>query len=416
MLIADHETTSDKSPVLSAADRSISIFGSTGSIGTSTLDLIERARSGNGRDHDVYPIEVLTAQSRVKELVEQARKYRPSVAVIADESLYAELKDGLAGTDVEAACGRQALKEAACRPSQWTMAGIVGAAGLEPTLNAVRRGGVVGLANKECLVCAGDLFMAAVEAHDATLLPVDSEHNAIYQVFDQVNPKSVESLILTASGGPFRTWSTDEMQPVTPEQAVAHPNWSMGAKISVDSATMMNKGLELIEAAHLFPVSEDQIEIIVHPQSVVHSMVRYRDGSVLAQMGTPDMRIPIAYALAWPDRIETPADRLDFENLDQLTFETPDTIRFPALRLARECLQAGGGAATVMNAANEVAVGHFLNKNIGFLDIVRIVERTVEVMQTEWEETPLSEIENIIDLDLKARGEANGISSQFKQK
>ncbi len=416
MLIADHDTTLEKSPSLPITGKSVSIFGSTGSIGTSTLDLIERARAENGHDRDIYPIDVLTAHSRVDDLIEQAKKFRPNVAVITDEEHYSKLKEGLAGSGIEAASGRTALKESATRPVDWTMAGIVGAAGLEPTLNAVQQGAVVSLANKECLVCAGDLFMESVEANGATLLPVDSEHNAIYQVFDQANPQTVESLILTASGGPFRTWSRDQMAPVTPEQAVAHPNWDMGAKISVDSATMMNKGLELIEAAHLFPVAEEQIEIIVHPQSVVHSMVRYRDGSVLAQMGTPDMRIPIAYALAWPDRIETPAERLDFETVGELTFEKPDPARFPALRLARECLKTGGIAPTVMNAANEVAVRHFLNKNIGFLDILRVVESTVETMHSRWEETPLAEIDHIIEIDVQAREEAERVCVDVNQR
>jgi 1-deoxy-D-xylulose-5-phosphate reductoisomerase len=289
--------------------------------------------------------------------------------------------------------------EAAARPSYWVMAAIVGAAGLQSTLAAVRRGAIVGLANKETLVCAGALVMQAVADHGATLVPVDSEHSAIFQVFDFTYPESVEKIILTASGGPFRRHTLEQMAHMTPEQAVAHPNWSMGAKISVDSATMMNKGLELIEAYHLFGVPESRIEILVHPQSVVHSLVAYRDGSVLAQLGTPDMRTPIAFALSYPERMETPGKRLDLASVASLTFEPPDPVRFPALRLAREALRAGGGAPTALNAANEVAVQSFLTRHIGFLDIVRVVDQTQDALG----DTPVTTLSDIVGLDGRAR-------------
>jgi len=353
------------------APRRITILGSTGSIGCSTVDLIER-------NPGAYEIEALTAHSNVEKLAAQARLLRPRLVVIGDETLYGALKEALAGTNIAVAAGKNALVEAATLPADWVMSAIVGAAGLEPTLAAVRRGVVVALANKESLVCAGDLVMAEVERAGATLLPVDSEHNAIFQVFDFDRVESIERLIVTASGGPFRTFARADMEKVTPEQAVAHPNWSMGAKISVDSATMMNKGLEVIEAAHLFPVPEARIEVLVHPQSVIHSMVAYVDGSVLAQLGSPDMRTPIAYALGWPKRMAAPSPRLDLAALGTLTFEAPDPVRFPALRLARQALQTGGAAPTVLNAANEVAVAGFLGRRIGFLDIARIVEETMD--------------------------------------
>jgi 1-deoxy-D-xylulose-5-phosphate reductoisomerase len=319
--------------------------------------------------------------------------------VIGAEDKYAALKDGLAGSGVEVAAGDSALAEAAARPTDFVMAAIVGIAGLAPTLTAARRGAIVGLANKECLVCAGDFLLSEVEKGGGKLIPVDSEHNAIYQVFDFAEEQSVEKLILTASGGPFRSFDLDQMADVTPAQAVAHPNWSMGAKISVDSATMMNKGLELIEAYYLFPVREDQIDILVHPQSVVHSMVAYVDGSVLAQMGTPDMRTPISFALGWPRRMPTPSRRLDFAAIGSLTFEEPDTTRFPALRIARAALRAGGSAPIVLNAANEVAVARFLAGGLKFLDIARVVEAALDRTNAP---APAS-IEDVSDIDRSAR-------------
>ncbi len=362
-------------PVLAAdaatRPRSVTILGSTGSVGRNTVDLI-------GRNPREFAVEALAANRNVALLAEQARHLKPRMAVVADAREYQALKEALAGTDIAVAAGADAVVEAAARPADWVMAAIVGAAGLRPTLTAVRRGATIGLANKECLVSAGDVFVKEVKAHGATLLPVDSEHSAIFQVFDFKNADRVRRIILTASGGPFRQFTREQMKTVTPEQAVAHPNWNMGAKISVDSATMMNKGLELIEAYHLFPVPEEKIEILVHPQSVVHSLVDYVDGSVLAQLGTPDMRTPIAYALAWPKRMPAPAPRLALEEIGALTFETPDTERFPALRLARAALQRGGAAPTVLNAANEVAVRNFLDRKIGYLDIARVVEETLE--------------------------------------
>lgn len=381
--------------------RGITILGSTGSIGCNTVELVE-ARP------DLYRVEALTANNRVEILAEQARRLKPRLAVVADESAYGALKDALAGTGIAVAAGAAAVVEAAQVPADWVMASIVGAAGLAPTLAAVRRGAVVGLANKECLVCAGTLMTAEVATHGATLLPVDSEHSAIFQVLDASQPQAVEKIVLTASGGPFRRRSLDEMAAMTPEQAVAHPNWSMGAKISVDSATMMNKGLELIEAHHLFATPEERIDIVVHPQSVIHSMVSYVDGSVLAQLGSPDMRTPIAYALGWPKRIHAPSPRLDLAAIGQLTFEAPDPERFPALRLARAALQTGGSAPTVLNAANEVAVQAFLARRIGFLDIARVVERTLETIDPV---TP-SCIDDVLEQDRRARRCADTVIAQ----
>ncbi len=374
--------------------RRVTILGSTGSVGCNTVDLIQRHR-------DAFEVEALTANNSVALLAEQARALRPRLAVVADPKGYEELKEALAGTGIEAAAGAAAVVEAANRPAEWVMAAIVGAAGLEPTLAAVRRGAIVALANKECLVSAGDLMMAEIRSNGATLLPVDSEHSAIFQVFEFERADKVDRIILTASGGPFLGMQLADMAGVTPEQAVAHPNWDMGAKISVDSATMMNKGLELIEAYHLFPVPEERIEILVHPQSVVHSMVAYVDGSVLAQMGTPDMRTPIAFALGWPERMAAPAPRLALEEIGDLTFEAPDPARFPALRVARHALQAGGGAPTILNAANEVAVESFLSGTIGFLDIVRIVEQTLET-------APNGKLESLDDV-----GEADGAARRI---
>ena len=372
--------------------RRVTVLGSTGSVGRNTIDLIERNR-------EAYDVEALSARRNVDLLVEQALRLKPRFAAIADPELYLPLKNALSGTGIETAAGSQALVEAAERPSDWVMAAIVGAAGLAPTLAAVRRGAIVALANKEALVCAGSMLMAEVRASGATLLPVDSEHNAIFQVFDFERREAIERIILTASGGPFRELDLDAMANVTPEQAVAHPNWDMGAKISVDSATLMNKGLELIEAHHLFTLPAEQIEVVIHPQSVVHSLVAYVDGSVLAQLGPPDMRTPIAYTLGWPTRIATPTSRLDLAEIAQLTFEAPDETRFPALRLARESLQIGDGAPTILSAANEIAVNGFLARKIGFLDIVRIVERTLEQIPL----VPLGNLDDVTSLDKAAR-------------
>ncbi len=378
--------------------RGITILGSTGSIGRNTVELVE-ARP------DLYRAEALVANSSADLLAEQARRLRPRLAVVADPAHRGRLADLLEGTGIQVAAGPDAVVEAAQMPADWVMAAIVGAAGLAPTLAAARRGATVALANKECLVCAGQLMMAEVARHGATLLPVDSEHSAIFQVFDFDQIDKVEKIILTASGGPFRRRSLAEMAGMTPEQAVAHPNWSMGAKISVDSASMMNKGLELIEAHHLFTMPEDKIDIVVHPQSVIHSAVAYVDGSVLAQMGSPDMRTPIAYALGWPRRIAAPAPRLDLAAIGQLTFEAPDPQRFPALRLARLALQTGGSAPTVLNAANEVAVQAFLDRRIGFLDIARVVEETLAAV----DHVPLGSIDDVMAEDARARHAAGAI-------
>ena len=376
--------------------RSVTILGSTGSVGCNTVDLIADALAA---DPDAFRVEALTANGNVATVIDQARRLRPRFVAVADPQRYRDLADGLAGTGIIVAAGRQALVEAAERPADWVMAAIVGAAGLEPTLAAIRRGATVGLANKECLVCAGDLVMAAARAHGATLLPVDSEHSAIFQVFDFERPETVDRLILTASGGPFRGRSRAEMANVTPAEAVAHPNWDMGAKISVDSATMMNKGLEVIEAHHLFPVPEARIEVLVHPQSIIHSLVAYVDGSTLAQLGTPDMRTPIAVALAWPDRMPVSDVRLDLVRVRELTFEEPDPAAFPALRLAREALRRGGSDPTVLNAANEVAVQAFLTGRIGFLEITAIVERTLADIATH----PFASLDDVRALDAEAR-------------
>jgi len=372
--------------------RSVTILGSTGSIGRNTVDLLLRQPNS-------FRVEALTGNCNVALLAEQARALRPRLAVVADESRYPELKKELSGSGVEVAAGREAVVEAANRPAEWVMSSIVGTAGLQPTLNAVRRGAIVALANKECLVSAGDVMLNEVFRSGAVLLPVDSEHNAIFQVLDVDQAQHIERIILTASGGPFLRMSAEDMARVTCEQAVDHPNWSMGAKISVDSATMMNKGLELIEAFYLFQVPEQRIEVLVHPQSVVHSMVAYVDGSVLAQMGTPDMRTPIAVTLGWPDRMPAPAPRLSLAEIGTLSFEPPDTGRFPCLRLAREALQMGGAATTILNAANEVAVHSFLNRDIGFLDIVRVVEDTLGRAP----KGPLETLDDVHSADVSAR-------------
>ena len=378
--------------------RRVSVLGSTGSVGANTVELL-------AADPHRYRVEALTAHSNAELLAEQARRLRPRFAAVADPAAYAALKAGLAGTPVRVAAGAEALLEAAARPSDWIMAAIVGAAGLAPTLEAVRRGAVVALANKECLVCAGDVMIGEARRFGATLLPVDSEHNAIFQVFDFERPERVEKIVLTASGGPFRTAASEAMAAATPAQAVAHPTWNMGAKISVDSATMMNKGLETIEAFHLFPVTAEQIEVLVHPQSVIHGMVGYCDGSMLAQLGAPDMRTPIACSLAWPDRLPAPTPRLDLAAVGRLTFEKPDPVRFPALRLAREALARGGGATCALNAANEIAVGGFLRGEIGLLDIVPVVERTVETVSND----PVTSLERVTTADREAREVARGL-------
>ena len=372
--------------------RTITVLGATGSVGSSTLDLVRRTP-------ERFKVVALTAQTDVTGLARAARATNAECAVIGDASLHNALVEALAGTDTEVTSGAAAVTEAACRGADWTMAAIVGCAGLPATLAALRCGNTVALANKESLVSAGDVMMATARASNAQLLPVDSEHNAIFQCLAGSPRDRVRRIVLTASGGPFRTWTRDAMESVTPEVAVKHPNWSMGAKISVDSATLMNKGLELIEAKHLFDCRPDELAVIVHPQSVIHSMVDYVDGSTIAQLGCPDMRIPIASTLAWPDRMETPCEPLDLGKIGRLDFEAPDLDRFPALGLALAALAAGGARPAVLNAANEVAVAAFLARRIGFLDIARIVA----IVLDHYDPAQPNSVEDVLAIDGAAR-------------
>lgn len=385
-----------------AAPRRLTILGSTGSVGRSTISVIESAPPGS------FVIEALVAGRDVAALADQARRLRARLAVVADPAAHGALREALAGTGIETAAGPEAVVEAAARPADWTMAAIVGAAGLRSTLAALERGGTVALANKESLVCAGEIVLATARRSGALLLPVDSEHNAIFQALDARDPAMVEKIVLTASGGPCRTMELAEMRAVTPEIAVRHPIWKMGAKISVDSATMMNKGLELIEAARLFPVPESRIEVLVHPQSAVHGLVQYADGSILAQLGTPDMRTPIAHTLAWPERMAVALPRLDLAALGRLEFLAPDPVRFPSLRLARQALRDGGGAPTILNAANEAAVTLFLDRRLGFLDIAAVVEETLALLGTP----PAAGLEDVLALDALARREAARLAAR----
>ncbi|MDD3182719.1 MAG: 1-deoxy-D-xylulose-5-phosphate reductoisomerase [Alphaproteobacteria bacterium] len=379
-----------------APPRRVAILGSTGSVGTQTIELI-------AREPDKYQVVALAARQNVKLLAEQAHALNPELVVVADESKYLEMKDAVADLPgVKVAAGAVAVVEAAEMNSDWVMAAIVGAAGLPSTIAAAKRGAKLAFANKETLVCAGPLMMDLVAKHGCKLLPVDSEHNAIYQVFDEEHREGIARLIITASGGPFRTWSREHMEKATPEQAGKHPVWNMGAKICIDSATLMNKTLEVIEAAYLFQMPSELIDVLVHPQSVIHSMVEYKDGSTLAQLGSPDMRIPIGYCLAWPDRMTTPAPKLDLVKIGQLTFEEPDPVRFPALRLGREALKLSGTAPALMNAANEVAVQAFLDGRIGFLDIEKIIEATLG----QGPVVALTDLDVLMDADAAARAYA----------
>ena len=383
--------------------RRITILGATGSVGRSTLDLIEREGDG------AFELVALTANSDVSGLAELARKFRPERAVIGDPGRYDELKAALADTNIGVSAGREAVIEAAGAQADWTMAAIVGTAGLAPVMRALEGGGIVALANKEALVSAGALMTEAARRSGATLLPVDSEHNAVFQCLQGSRAAEIRRIILTASGGPFRNWTLDEMRAATPEQAVAHPNWSMGAKISVDSATLMNKGLELIEAYHLFPVGADQLEAVVHPQSIVHSLVEYCDGSLLAQLGPADMRVPIAYTLAWPQRMATPCTGLDLATIARLDFEAPDLERFPALSLARQALAESGAKPAILNASNEVAVASYLARSIGFLDIAAIVG---DVLASYDPPTPAT-IEEVLEIDAEARAVARQVTGKI---
>jgi 1-deoxy-D-xylulose-5-phosphate reductoisomerase len=387
------------------APRRISVLGATGSIGESTLDLI-------GREPSAYRVVALTGGQNVARLAELAVLHRAELAVIADPESYTALRAALAGTGIEVGAGEEALLDAASRRADWVMAAIVGAAGLKPTLQAVRQGTLTALANKECLVSAGDIFMAEVARAQATLLPVDSEHSAAMQVMTGARPERIERVCLTASGGPFRTWSLDQMRAARPEQALNHPNWSMGPKVTIDSATLMNKGLELLEAHHLFALASDKLDVLIHPQSIVHCLVHLSDGSVLAQMACPDMRTPIAYSLAWPERMHAPTKRLDLVSLGALTFEAPDEERFPALRLARAALEEGGSAGTVLNAANEVAVEAYLAGRIGFLAIVALVEATLAAnggLTTSHRAT----VDDVLAIDAEARAAARSLLARF---
>ncbi|MEQ1542450.1 MAG: 1-deoxy-D-xylulose-5-phosphate reductoisomerase [Novosphingobium sp.] len=372
--------------------RSLSILGATGSIGASTLDLIRRERGA-------WRVVALTANGNAADLARLAREFAAEVAVVADEASLPALRAALAGSGIAAAGGASALVEAASRPVDLTVAAIVGCAGLAPTMAAIEQGRTVALANKEALVSAGAVMTAAVERHGTTLLPMDSEHNAIFQCLAAGDLAHVRAITLTASGGPFREWSAEQLAAATPQQAIKHPNWAMGAKISVDSATMFNKGLELIEAHHLFPVGLEKLRIVVHPQSVVHSMVEYRDGSTLAQLGPSDMRVPIASCLAWPSRMDTPCAPLDLAALGELTFRAPDEARFPATRLCRQAAEAGGAVPAVLNAANEVAVAAFLAGQIGFTRIAV----TVEELLARYAPAAAATLGDVIAVDAEAR-------------
>jgi 1-deoxy-D-xylulose-5-phosphate reductoisomerase len=399
--LVPHADDRDLAPVVG---RGITILGSTGSIGRSTLDVIRHARQTYGAD--AFPISALTAKRNVSLLAEQAREFRPALVAIADATLREALAAELSGSGISVVAGREGLSEAAAKPSDMVMSAIMGAAGLEPTLIAVERGATVALANKECVVAASAVFRQAAKSARGVIIPVDSEHNAAFQLIDFSQGRAIEKLTLTASGGPFRTWPVERMATATPEQAVAHPNWSMGAKISVDSATLMNKGLELIEAHVLFGMAPEKLDVSIHAQSIVHCLVAYHDGSILAHMSAPDMRTPIAYALGWPRRIASPARRLDFAEFIQLSFERPDFARFPCLALARACLQSGGAAPTILNAANEIAVEQFLKRQIGFLGIARTVERTLSAMARDSNGQAPGTLADVLELDRAARARA----------
>ena len=381
--------------------KTVTILGSTGSIGCSTVDLLRAAP-------DSFRVLALVGNRNAQRLAEQARALNAQLAVCADPAMHAELKSALAGTDIRIACGPDAVLEAARLGADWTMAAITGVAGLAPTLAAAEAGRTVALANKEALVSAGDVMLRAVAQAGATLLPVDSEHNAIFQAMAGNPERSVEKITLTASGGPFRLATSEAMREAKPEAALRHPVWSMGAKITIDSATLFNKGLEVIEAARLFALRPDQIDVLVHPQSIIHGMVHFTDGSILAQLGAPDMRIPIAHTLGWPERLATHAPRLDLAAASRLEFFPPDEEKFPALRLAREALQAGGGAPTILNAANEIAVASFLERRIGFLDIAAMVEAVLARLGPR----PADTLAQVVALDAEARRCAEAMNAQ----
>src|SRR5271169_2900756 len=394
---------------LASVPRTVTLLGATGSIGKSTVDLLRQ-------EAERYRVEAVTAHRDAAALARLARELGARFAAVADPAAYAELKAELSGSGIEAAAGTAAIVEAAQRPADWVMAAITGAASLAPTLAAAERGATVALANKECLVCAGALFMRRAAAAGATVLPVDSEHNAIFQALGAGRREDVRRIVLTASGGPFRTWPLEAIRKVTLEQALKHPTWSMGPKVTIDSATLMNKGLELIEAHHLFALGPDALDVVVHPQSVVHGLVEYRDGSVVAQLGSPDMRIPIAHCLAWPVRMATPAARLDLARVASLTFEEPDLKRFPALALARRALAAGGAAPTVLNAANEIAVGEFLGRRLGFPAITALVDATLDAAAGRGLLVEPADIDAALAVDHNARSLALGLLPEIAVK
>jgi 1-deoxy-D-xylulose-5-phosphate reductoisomerase len=394
---------------VAAAKRRVTVLGATGSIGDSTMDLLRGAR-----DH--YSVEALTGNSNVRGLAKLAREFDARFVAVADPTRLAELKEALAGTRTECGAGESAVIEAAARPADWVMAAVSGAAGLKPALAAVDRGATVALANKECLVCAGDFFMQRAARAGACILPADSEHNALFQALGSGNREELIRVIITASGGPFRTWAPADIEQATLAQALKHPNWSMGQKITIDSASMMNKGLEVIEASYLFELTADEIDVLVHPQSIVHGLVEFSDRSVIAQLGAPDMRTPIAHCLGWPDRIQGPAARLDLAKIGQLTFEVPDFKRFPALRLAYEALLTGRGATTVFNAANEVAVAAFIAGKIRFGAIARLVEATLEAWTRAGNLAPLASADDAIAVDHGARNKAATLLPQIALK
>jgi 1-deoxy-D-xylulose-5-phosphate reductoisomerase len=381
---------------LAPVPKTVTLLGATGSIGSSTIDLLQREP---GR----YRVEAVTANRSAAALAQLARDLGARFAAVGDPAAYDELKSALSGSGIEAAAGADALVEAAQRPADWVMAAITGAASLKPTLAAAERGATVAIANKECLVCAGDLFMRRAAAASATVLPVDSEHNAVFQALMSGRREEVRRVILTASGGPFRTFTIEQMRSVTVEQALKHPTWIMGPKVTIDSATLMNKGLELIEAHHLFALGPDELDVVVHPQSVIHGMVEFRDGSVIAQLGSPDMRIPISHCLGWPTRMGTPAPRLDLAKVASLTFEAPDPVRFPALALARRALAEGRGAPTVLNAANEIAVREFVARNLSFAGIPALVEATMAAADSRGEMVEPQSVDEALAVDHNAR-------------
>jgi 1-deoxy-D-xylulose-5-phosphate reductoisomerase len=400
--IAANSASAELPDLSSVLARRVAVMGSTGSIGKNTLDVIAHARKRHG--DDALPIEALTAQSNVEMLAAQARKFHPRMVAIGDASAKERLKDMLTGTGIEVGAGREAVIAAAARPSDVVMMAIVGAAALEPALAAVRRGATVALANKECIVAGGALLHEAMVKSGAFVIPVDSEHNAIFQVLNGGSAEDVMNVTLTASGGPFREWPMERMRGATPEQAIAHPNWSMGKKNSLDSATLMNKGLELIEAHYLFGIVPEKLGVLVHPQSIVHCLVSFADGTTLAHLSMPDMRTPIAHAIAWPRRIEGPSPALDLASVKSLSFDAPDPGRFPCLGLAQSCLRTGGRAPTILNAANEIAVEAFLERQIGFLDIARVVEETLSI-DGGWNE-PAGDLDAILATDRWARATA----------